>query len=987
MATEPHPSETDAAPSVLALAAAGPGFEGLRPFRESGAQAGVNRLRAAASRAGAAALEDALETSAGRRFFAFLFGNSPFLGGLLVRDIAFAQTLVTDPPDLIAAHLLNQLDSADASMSRAELMRFLRLRRNRMALIAAVYDCFGICDLMRCARLLSDLADHAVRLTVSHLLAQSVGQGDLARPEDERWGYFVLAMGKQGARELNYSSDIDLIAVYDPERVRYQGAKTARDHFARLTHAMVSILESRNADGYVFRTDLRLRPDAASTPAAITADFALDYYRERGRTWERAAFIKARPVAGDAEAGSKFLERLAPFVWDQALDFRSVEDIRSMSEQIHDFHGHGEVKLAGQNVKLGRGGIREIEFFVHMHQLAYGGRNRRRRGAGVLSMLDVLEREHHLMPRQAETLKEAYVLLRRVEHRLQMVNDNQTQTLPESDDGLEHIAAFMNLASRQELDALLGGVFSRVHALYRARFNVPKPEQDRQIAEAILAGPQGGSADAFSAMEAAGFARPGAAVETVRGWLAGRHPSTASEAVRVILGEVLEDVVDALGKTPDPDRALARLGRFLSRLPDDLPLFPMLRANTWLLNLIAVVMGVAPRMADLLDANPHLLQAALDPSFFLPMPDRSALAAELGERLGAGGGFRDRVDRVAAWADDRQFQVGVQALQNLITLDEACAARSHIAGAVIEVLLGEVVADLRRRRGAPAGRGGAIVALGDLGAGEMAFGSPLELLLVADFEEPATDGERAGAAQRFHARTAQRLGAALRRGTRAGALYATDLSVTPLSALEAAAASAADPELEDDWSGGRLLNLMTLSRAAAIGGDPAAVRDAAASIRRILSAPRDAVRLGRAMAAMRKRRAIEALAEDPFDLRKVPGGLLDLEIIARHLQWSHAHQFPAILTSGVAAAFEALAGAGVLTVDEGRSLAGAVRLQRGVEAFLRLTWSQEAPVRDAPHTLKARLADAFACDRFEALEGQLREAQRQAFAAFRRRVG
>ena len=226
-------------------------------------------------------------------------------------------------------------------------------------------------------------------------------------------------------------------------------------------------------------------------PPRFTADFALDYYRERGRTWERAAFIKARPVAGDLEAGRRFLERLAPFVWDEALDFRSVEDIRSMSEQIHDFHGHGEVKLAGQNVKLGRGGIREIEFFVHMHQLAYGGRNRRLRGAGVRAMLDVLEREHHLMPREAEMLKATYALLRRVEHRLQMVNDNQTQTLPESDDGLEHIAAFMNLAAKAELEALLSGVFSRVHGLYRARFNVP--ERQRQIAEAILAGRQGAS--------------------------------------------------------------------------------------------------------------------------------------------------------------------------------------------------------------------------------------------------------------------------------------------------------------------------------------------------------------------------------------------------------------------------------------------------------------------------------------------------------------
>ena len=981
MTTQPQSPALDGARSALALAAAEPGFAAVRPFREEGAQAGVKRLRGAASRLGAAALENALDTAAGQRFFGFLFGNSAFLGGLLARDVEFAQTLVTDPPDRIAERLLDPLAAADPGMDRPELMRLLRLSRNRIALIAAVYDCFGIWDVMRCARLLSDFADHAVRLTVSHLLAQGVAQGDLAPAEDGRSGYFVLAMGKQGARELNYSSDIDLIAIYDAERVRYQGAKTPRDHFTRLTHAMVSILESRNADGYVFRTDLRLRPDAASTPAAVTADFALDYYLERGRTWERAAFIKARPVAGDIEAGNRFLERLAPFIWDEALDFRSVEDIRAISEQIHDFHGHGEVQLAGQNVKLGRGGIREIEFFVHMHQLAYGGRNRRLRGAGMLAMLDVLESEHHLMPRQAETLKAAYVLLRRVEHRLQMINDNQTQTLPENEAGLAHVAGFLNLASTAELEALLGDAFSGVHALYRARFNVP--ERERQVAEAVLAGPQG-RADAVSAMAAAGFAEPEAAVEVVAGWLAGRHPATEAEEARAVLGELLEDVVEALGKTPDPDRALARLDAFLSQLPADVPLFPMLRANSWLLNLIAVVMGVAPRMADLLNANPHLLQAVLDPSFFLPIPDRSALAADLEERLGADGGFRDRVDRVAAWAEDRQFQVGVQSLQSLITLDEACASRSDVAGAVIEVLFREAAGELRRRQGAPPGRGCAIVALGDLGAGEMIFGSPLRLLLVADFEEAAPSGQPAAPARRFHSRLARLLGAALGRKSRAGALYETELSVMPLSAMEAAAASAAGIPLEADPAADGLLNLMTLSRAAVIAGDPVAARDAAAALRRILSAPRDAARLGEAMAAMRQRQPV---AEDPLDLRNIPGGLSDLEILARHLQWSHAQRAPAILRPGLTAAYEALADAGLLPVDEGRSLADAVRLQRGVEAFLRLTWRSDAPVRDAPDALQARLADALACDGFDALEGRLREAQQQAFAACRRRLG
>ena len=440
-----------ASPSVLALASQANGFDTLRPYHQDQAEAGIDRLRDATAREGRDALGAALETHAGEVFFSFLCGNSPHLSLLLQRDLELTQALVAEPPDAITAHVRGELAGADPALDRDQLMTFLRRQRNRVAVLAAVYDCFDIRGVMECAELLSDMADHAVRLTVSHLLLDRVERGDLEPPDGDRWGYFVLAMGKHGSRELNYSSDIDLIVLYDPESARYTGSRTLNDCFVRVTQDLVRILQTRTADGYVFRTDLRLRPDPSSTPVAITVDFALNYYRRFGRTWERTALIKARPVAGDLTAGDAYLERLSPFIWDEALDFTSVEEIRSVSQQIHDFHGHGAVRAAGHNVKLGRGGIREIEFFVHMHQLAHGGRNRRLRGARLLPMLETLDREHHIMPRETAALRDAYLLLRRVEHRLQMVNDAQTQKLPESDEGLEHIAAFMGLDSAEEL--------------------------------------------------------------------------------------------------------------------------------------------------------------------------------------------------------------------------------------------------------------------------------------------------------------------------------------------------------------------------------------------------------------------------------------------------------------------------------------------------------------------------------------------------------
>ena len=952
--------------STLESAAAAPGFEARRPHREDGARAGLNRLREAARRDAADALLEALDTAAGEAFFAFVFGNSPHLTALLLRDVAFTQALVTTAADTIEANIQSTLAEADPRMERNALMRLLRVQRNRVAVMAGVCDCFDVWDVMRCAALLSDMADHASRLAVSHLLWQGVERGELEAPEQDAWGYFALAMGKHGSRELNYSSDIDLIVLYEPDICRYHGRRPLREFFARLTRELIGLLETRTADGYVFRTDLRLRPNPSSTPPAVAVDFALDYYQRMGRTWERAAMIKARPVAGDVQGGQRFLERLAPFVWDEALDFRSVEEIRSMSEQIHDFHGHGDIKLSGWNVKLGRGGIREIEFFVHMHQLAHGGLNPRLRGTQVLPMLATLEREHHILPSEAETLRNAYLLLRRVEHRLQMTNDNQTQTLPTADDGVAHMARFMGAASVQELGARLGGAAREVHALYLARFNVPEREHD--IAAAVLTGPEG-LPDALQRLRATGFQDAEAAFEVLRGWAEGRHSATAADAARDIIRAVMHDLVEALGKTPDPDRALARLDGFLAALPEDIAFFSMLRANAWLSSLIAVVMGGAPRIADRLAANPRLLQAVLDPSFFLPMPDQPTLLAELDERLGTLASFRGRVDRVARWADDQRFRIGVQTLQHLATFTEASASRSQVAAAAIETLLTDMQADLRQRRDtdAPAC---ALVAFGDLGADDMIFGSGLDLLLVFNASDAAAG-----------ARMARRLGAALRRNAGAGQMYAAKVRATTLAAVQAAPDAAAGMASSEETAG-----LVALTRAKVICGDATLMGETAAALRGALERPRPATPLREAMRALRQQLADGPPPDDPFALSQTQGGVLDLDVAARTLQLAHARAAPDALARGLSASaiFEALAAAGAMPAAPAHALADAYRLQRAVQDFLRLTLADAAErhVWEAPPALKSRLAQALECDTFDALAQRLRDAQAAGAAAW-----
>ena len=973
-----------ASSSVLTLASQVQGFDGLRPYHQDKAVAGVDLLREAAAREGRDALAAALQTPAGRGFFSFLCGNSPHLSLLLQRDLELTQALVAEAPDAITARVRSDLAVADPAMDRDRLMTFLRRQRNRVAVLAAVYDCFDICGVMECAELLSDMADHAVRLTVSHLLLDRVARGDLEPPDGDRWGYFVLALGKHGSRELNYSSDIDLIVLYDPESVHYTGSRTLGECFVRVTQDLIRILQSRTGDGYVFRTDLRLRPDPSSTPVAVTVDFALNYYRRFGRTWERTALIKARPVAGDLAAGAAYLERLAPFIWDEALDFTSVEEIRSVSEQIHDFHGHQAVRAAGHNVKLGRGGIREVEFFVHMHQLAYGGRNRRLRSARLLPMLETLDREHHIMPRETAVLRDAYLLLRRVEHRLQMVNDTQTQKLPESAAGLDHIACFLGLDSAQELVRRIESVAGEVHDLYRTRFNVPESEQG--LAAAILEGPDD-HPDAVARLETVGFMQARAAIEIMKGWAQGRHASTASERARTTIREILHEIVDALGRTPDPDRALARLDRFLAALPEDLALFAMLRANTWLLNLIAVVMGSAPRMADVLEGHPRLLQAVLDPSFFLPIPEREELARELDERLAGRRDAAERVEQVAAWAGDRRFQVAVQALENLVTVDEASTSLSDVAAAVIGCLLHDVLDAMHEQHGPVPGGGCAVVARGRLGAGEMIFGSDLDLLLVADFEAGAkTAGSQPIAARIFYRQAAMELVSRLRSPSAYGRLYELDERLRPSGEVEPSVTTLA--EFRDRHAGAASTSeLMSLTRASVVSGDPATSAAVTAAIAGALARPRDPGRLLEDVARRREAIAAEHPADDPFDVQHVRGGLVDLESLAQYLRLRHAHGVPEVLVGATAACFEALGAADLIPQSESSLLAGAVRMQRTLQALLRLTWSRGAPVRDAPAAMRRKLATAVECAGFDELDAKLRATQAAAFEVYQHRVG
>ena len=367
-------------------------------------------------------------------------------------------------------------------------MRLLRRMKAEAALLIALADIGGVWPVMRATRALTELADAAVRAAVRFLLRDAAARRPAqarrpAKPE-EGSGYIVLAMGKMGAFELNYSSDIDLIVFYDRDAPALADKDDATAFHVRITRGLVKLLQERTADGYVFRVDLRLRPDPASTPIAVSTEAALNYYGSVGQNWERAALIKARACAGDIAAGEAILAQLAPFIWRKYLDYAAVADIQAMKRQIHAYRGHDEIAVEGHNIKLGRGGIREIEFFVQTQQLIAGGRHPELRGRETLPTLAALAEGGWIGAEARDDLEAAYHFLRTIEHRLQMVADEQTHTLPADREGIERFARFAGFKDRDAFAQKLVEHLRKVQRQYVRLFEDTSAR--RRSARAVL---------------------------------------------------------------------------------------------------------------------------------------------------------------------------------------------------------------------------------------------------------------------------------------------------------------------------------------------------------------------------------------------------------------------------------------------------------------------------------------------------------------------
>lgn len=887
-----------------------------------------------------------------------LFGSSPFLGAALIEELPFVTGLFREGPDAALERALTDLGAAGAGHEEAALMRGLRLARRRVALAVAVADTAGAWDLARVTGALSDFAERTVRLATSHLLAAAHERGELVLPHPEEpereSGFILIAMGKLGAGELNYSSDIDLIALYDRERVRYAGRRSMEDCFVRMTHGLVRLLQDRTAEGYVFRVDLRLRPDPGSTPPALSLRAAETYYESMGQNWERAAMIKARPLAGDIAAGAGFLAHLRPYVWRRHLDFAAIRDIHSIKRQIHAHKGHKAIAVGGHNIKLGRGGIREIEFFAQTQQLIWGGRMPELRIADTCGALAALARAGRIGEDAARTLIAAYRFLRAVEHRLQMVDDRQTQTLPPQGSGLEAFARFMGFDDAKSFGADLVAHLRAVERIYAELFE-EQPD---------LSGPgnlvfTGTEADpeTVKTLERMGFSDGAGVSAAIRGWHHGRYRATRSTRARELLTELMPRLLQTLARTGHPDTAFTRFDSFLANLPNGVPLFSMIGANPGLLDLVAEILGGAPRLAERLSRKPQLLDAVLTPGFGEAPPRAPELAAELTTALDHAADYEAILDLSRRWVADRSFRIGVAILRHLIDVDAAGYALSDIADVALNAIQPHVARAFAELHGTLPGPELAVVALGKLGGREMTVTSDLDLIFLYEGAESdlTSSGSKPLTATHYQARLSQRLINAYTAQTEEGRLYEVDMRLRP-SGNAGPIAVSLEGFLHYQESEAWTWEHMALTRARVIVAEPEFRARIAAAIRRVLTRPRDPAKLAADVAAMRQRMETHNRAGSIWDVKQVPGGLIDVEFVAQYLMLLHATRHPEVLHTNTAMALRVLARHGLLAPDDARILVQAGRLWRGLQGYLRLTTGGGFDEAEATEPLRLNLA-------------------------------
>jgi [glutamine synthetase] adenylyltransferase / [glutamine synthetase]-adenylyl-L-tyrosine phosphorylase len=868
-------------------------------------------------------------------FLGAVLDLSPFIRDVLLLRPEILEAVFDAPLDARIEMIIGGIERLGAQQfAEAELMTALRRAKTEAHVLIALGDLAGLYGAAATTERVSALAIACVNAAVNFLL-RDAGAKDVLNIADmdnpaQGSGWIILAMGKLGARELNYSSDIDLIVFFDGDAQAVTDKFEGVEVFSKLTRRLVRILQERTSDGYVFRTDLRLRPDPGSTPVAIPIEMALQYYESRGQNWERAAMIKALAIAGDIAAGERMLKELTPYIWRKYMDFAAIADVHSIKRQIHAHRGHGEIAVHGHNLKLGRGGIREIEFFVQTQQLIAGGRAPDLRGRETVSMLAKLAERGWIKPDARDALTREYWFLRDLEHRVQMIADEQTHSLPEDENGLRRVALMAGFKDTRTFGEAVRKSLKTVEAHYSNLFETA-PQLSTGIGNLVFTG-DNDDPDTLQTMAALGFKRPSDICRVIRTWHFGRYKATQSAEARERLTEITPALLKAFGAATDADDAILRFDEFLAGLPAGIQLFSLLNSNPALLDLIVRIMGAAPRLAEIIARKPHVFDGLLDPAIYRDVPTAAYLTERLDAFLANVSAYEEILDRLRIFAGEQKFLIGVRVLTGAITPQLAGRAFSDLADVLLRRALDTVASEFQTKHGRIQGGKVAILGMGKLGSRELTAGSDIDLILLYEHDnEDESDGEKPLGPAQYHARFTQRMIAAISAPTAEGVLYEVDLRLRPSGNKGPVAtrfSSFSKYQRSEAWT----WEHMALSRARVVAGDAEFGASIADEIAAVLALPRDRAAVAKDVREMRKLIEEEKPAKSAWDFKLMSGGLIDLEFITQYASITGQADVETVETA------KALAGLRIanLSSNDQQTLISAHRLFANLTQILRL---------------------------------------------------
>lgn len=906
------------------------------------------------------------------RFWMNRFGAcSPYLTRLVFGEKSFLKTVFQDGYDATFSTLMKtSFEKLYRSEDRDEIEKGLRILKRRAALLIAMADVSGEWHLAHVTRALSVLAEASLHIVVSFLLRGAHHKGDielsdLSHPENGS-GFIVLAMGKLGAMELNYSSDVDLIVLYDEERVPYIGKKDIGTFFVKLTRDMISLMEDKTAYGYVFRTDLRLRPDPGSTPVALSTAAAGFYYESFAQNWERAAYIKARALAGDKKAGNAFLKEIRPFIWRRSTDFYALQQIHEIKRSLGARSADMEA-VAGYNVKLGPGGIREIEFFTQLQQLLWGGRDMKLRSKGTLNGLKNLVKAGWASEQTRHELSDAYVFLRTLEHRLQMIADEQTQTLPKTQSELDCIAAFMGFEKYEDFVERLDFHRKNVQKAYDSLF----AGEETTIAENTLSFSGADvPVETVRQLSEMGFKEIDFIGDAVRGWLSGRYRAMRSDKARGLIAELLPFIFKALSQSENADASFVRFDEFLKGLPAGVQLFSLFQSRPALLDLLAEVMS-APSFASELTRRPELFDAVLSPNFFSPFSSKEELQRQSKDILTLTDDEEQALEVMRRFVREQRFRCGILYLRGLIEKEALGQNLTAIVSAVLSALCPVVTGEFEARYGKFSSGFFSFVLLGKAGSGEMSFTSDLDILFVYDApaDEMSEGGKSSLSVNTYYARLAQRLINAVSVNTKEGILWPVDMRLRPSGNAGPVAVSFEAFRryyAESAWT----WELMALTKARIVWGEADKVQN---EIQNILTHFRDKNELCKDVLEMNEKVKGQFKTNSVWDIKYCDGGMVDIEFAAQYLQLISASEYSDILQRAVLPVLEKALFYQIITQDAYNALSDAYRFWLSLSGFFSLSLENGQTPDKASEDVQKRLCAFCNQSNIDDVENIIRE--------------